>query len=223
MSNRNAGTLRPSTERSSGATSETARDAAIMQLGEYGRTAARTLSLAGVMRGSTAGLADTIAGGIALEAADALFAGGVVAPCVVAYWKGTWSLLDLYALPETPVLSAALCAGAGLACNVLLAVLQTRLAARLRPPTPRLAYYAASRAYTCVAAVACVAAWRGVWNLLNECTGSSARTLLSTTAAATLSLAALRALRNICAAPFAVAVDSPMDYFDVPTMFRTVS
>lgn len=180
------------------------------------------------MRGSTAGLADTLAGGsraysAVLEAADALFAGAVVAPAVVTYWKSTWTLLDLYALPDKPVQSAALCAAAGLACNFLLTLFQTHLTERLKPDKNRLTYYVLSRLYTCLAGVACVAAWRGVWNLLNECTGSSARTLLSTTAAATLSLVALRALRNICAAPFAVAVDSPMDYFDVPTMFRTVS
>lgn len=178
------------------------------------------------MRGSTAGLADTVGGGsravsAALFAADALFAGCVVAPAVVTYWKSTWTLLDLHVLADRPVSSAAACAAAGLAANLLLTVLQGPLTRRLQPERPL--YLACSRLYTCVAGVACVAAWRGVWNLLNECTGSGARTLLPTTAAATLSLAALRALRNICAAPFAVAVDSPMDYFDVPTMFRTVS
>lgn len=180
------------------------------------------------MRGSTAGLADTLAGGsraysALLASADALFAAAVVAPAVVTYWKSTWTLLDLYVLPEQPVKSAALCTAAGLACNFLLTVLQTQLSAGLRPDKGRITYYVVSRVYTAVAGVACVAGWRGVWNLLNECTGSSARTVLSTTAAATLSLAALRALRNICAAPFAVVVDSPLDYFDIPTMFRTVS
>lgn len=179
------------------------------------------------MRGSTAGLADTLAGGsraraALLEASDALFASVVVAPAVVTYWKSTWTLLDIYVLPDEEVWSAAACAAFGLLYELATCIWQTCLAARLRPDAGRLRYYCLSRLYTCVAGVACVAAWRGVWNLLNECTGDSAKTLLSTTAAATLSLAALRALRNICAAPFAVAVDSPQDYFDVPTMFRTV-
>lgn len=179
------------------------------------------------MRGSTAGLADTIAGGsraqaALLEASDAIFASLVVAPAVVAYWKSTWTLLDLYVLPEQEVWSAAVCATFGLFVGLAACVCQTRLAAILRPEIGRALYYALSRAYTFATGVACVAAWRGVWNLLNECTGDSARTLAATTAAATLSLVALRALRNICAAPFAVAVDAPQDYFEVPTMFRTV-
>lgn len=179
------------------------------------------------MRGSTAGLADTLSGSRAhtalLEFADIVFASVVVAPAVVTYWKSTWTLMDLYVIPDEPVGSAAACAAFGLFCGLVLCVFQTQLSKLLRPDRSRLTYYVCSRLYTCVAGVSCVAAWRGVWNLLNECTGDSARTLMSTTAAATLSLAALRALRNICAAPFAVAVDSPQDYFDVPTMFRTVS
>lgn len=180
------------------------------------------------MRGSTAGLADTLASGsrahaALLEFADVVFASVVVGPAVVTYWKSTWSLMDLYVLTDQQVSSAAACAAFGLCCDLLLCVFQTQLSEYLRPDRGRLTYYVFSRLYTCLAGVACVGAWRGVWNLLNECTGDSARTLLSTTAAATLSLAALRTLRNICAAPFAVAVDAPQDYFEVPTMFRTVS
>lgn len=179
------------------------------------------------MRGSTAGLADTLASGsrahaALLEAADALFASVVVAPGVVTYWKSSWTLMDIYVLPDNPVSSAAACASFGLCCSLLFSVFQSQLSKHLSPERGRLTYYVLSRLCTYIAGVACVGAWRGVWNLLNECTGDSARTLLSTTAAATLSLAALRALRNICAAPFTVAVDSPQDYFDVPTMFRTV-
>lgn len=179
------------------------------------------------MRGSTAGLADTLASGsrahaALLEFADALFASVVVAPAVVTYWKSTWTLMDLYVLPDDPVFSAAICATFGLCCDFLFCLFQSQLSKYLGPDKGRLTYYVMSRLYTSIAGVACVGAWRGVWNLLNECTGDSARTLLSTTAAATLSLAALRTLRNICAAPFAVAVDSPQDHFDVPTMFRTV-
>ncbi|KAI8422774.1 hypothetical protein MSG28_006519 [Choristoneura fumiferana] len=178
------------------------------------------------MRGSTAGLADTLASGsrahaALLELADTLFASIVVAPAVVAYWKSTWSLMDLYVLPENQVGSAAVCAAFGLCCDFLLCLRQTQLSRYLCPDRGRITYYVLSRLYTCVAGVACVGAWRGVWNLLNECTGDSAKTLLSTTGAATGSLMMLRSLRNICAAPFAVAVDSPQDYFEVPTMFRT--
>ncbi|XP_053612488.1 uncharacterized protein fusl isoform X2 [Plodia interpunctella] len=178
------------------------------------------------MRGSTAGLADTLASGsraqaAVLETADAIFASVVVAPAVVTYWQSTWTLMDLYVLPEDPVGSAATCAAFGLCCNILVCVFQTHMTKQLTPDRGRLMYYVLSRLYTFVSGAACVGAWRGVWNLLNECTGNSARTLLSTTAAATLSLAALRTLRNIVAAPFAVVVDSPQDYFNVPTMFRT--
>lgn len=177
------------------------------------------------MRGSTAGLTGTLTSGTnpaLLEFADVVFASFVVAPAVVTYWKSTWSLMDLYVLND-PVASAAACATFGLCCDLVFCVCQTQLTKYLKPDRGKIVYYVLSRFYTCIAGMACVGAWRGVWNLLNECTGDSARTLMSTTVAATLSLAALRTLRNICAAPFAVAVDSPQGYFDVPTMFRTVS
>ncbi|CAG9785789.1 unnamed protein product [Diatraea saccharalis] len=178
------------------------------------------------MRGSTAGLADTLASGsraytALLECVDVIFASVVVAPAVVAYWKSTWSLMDLYVLPESPVASAAACVTFGFCVDFFMCVFQTQLSKHLSPDKGRLTYYVLSRSCSCLAGVACVGGWRGAWNLFNECTGDSARTLLSTTAAATLSLAALRALRNICAVPFAVAVDSPQDFFYVPTMFRT--
>ncbi|VVC88140.1 unnamed protein product [Leptidea sinapis] len=178
------------------------------------------------MRGSTAGLTESLARGsnpALLEFADQLFASIIVAPAVVAYWKSTWSLMDLYVMPDRPVSSAALCALFGVLCSILYCVCQTWFSKHLRPDRSRCGFYVISRLYTCVAGMACVGVWRGVWNLLNECTGDSARTLMSTTVAATLSLAALRTLRNIIAAPFAVAVDSPKGYFDIPTMFRTSS
>ncbi|KAF9797096.1 hypothetical protein SFRURICE_014051 [Spodoptera frugiperda] len=180
------------------------------------------------MRGSTAGLADTLASGsrahaALLECADALFASLVVAPAVVTYWKSTWTLMDLYVLPDDPVGSAAACAAFGLCCDLLFSVFQTQLSKYLRPERGRLTYYIVSRLCTGVAGVACVVVLVCGWVVVFGCVVFLGFTLLSTTAAATLSLAALRALRNICAAPFAVAVDSPQDYFDVPTMFRTNS
>ncbi|CAK1540734.1 unnamed protein product [Leptosia nina] len=180
------------------------------------------------MRGSTAGLTDTLAGGshahaTLLEFADQVFGSAVVAPAVVAYWKATWSLMDIYLIPQHPVYSAIAALVFGLGLNWLLCVLQTPLAKFINLDKGRFTFYVLTRLYTCVAGIGCVGAWRGVWNLLNECTGDGAQTVLSTTAAATLSLAALRTLRNIIAAPFAVVIDSPKDFFDVPTMFRTVS
>ncbi|XP_022123874.2 uncharacterized protein LOC110999223 isoform X4 [Pieris rapae] len=180
------------------------------------------------MRGSTAGLADTLSTGsrahsALLQFADEVFGSAIVAPAVVTYWKATWSLMDLYVLPHEPVNSAIVALVLGMGLNFFLCVFQTQLSKHIRPDKGRFTYYVLSRLYTCVAAVGCVGAWRGVWNLLNECTGDSAQTVMSTTAAATLSLAALRTLRNIIAAPFAVVVDAPKDFFDVPTMFRTSS
>ncbi|GBO98438.1 hypothetical protein EVAR_74_1 [Eumeta japonica] len=187
----------------------------------------RTLAPDADMRGSTAGLPDTLAGGSRARAAllalaDAVFASALVAPAVVTYWKSTWSLMDLYVWPTRPVASATACATAGLAFNLAACAAQTWLG-RLHPDRGRLTYWVSSRLYTGLSSVACVGAWRGVWNLLNECTGEAARTVAATTVAAALSLAALRALRNVLSAPFAVALDSPHDYFQVPTMYRTSS
>ncbi|XP_022121334.2 uncharacterized protein LOC110997473 [Pieris rapae] len=180
------------------------------------------------MRGSTAGLGDTLATGsrarsLLLKFADEVFGSAVVAPAVVTYWRGTWSLMDFYVLPKEPVNSGIVALVFGWCVNFFLCVFQTLLSKHIRPDKGRFTYYVLSRLYTYVAALACVGVWRGVRNLLDAFTEGSAPTVIYITAAATLSLAALRSLRNLSAAPFAVLVDAPKDFFTVPTLFRTSS
>ncbi|XP_049868406.1 uncharacterized protein LOC126368447 [Pectinophora gossypiella] len=177
------------------------------------------------MRGSTAGFVGTISGqphsdSPLLQWADVLFSSAVVSPASIAYWKSTWTLMDLYIYPEDPLLNAAVCTAFGMCFSVFLCFFQFHLSKYISPDRGRVTYYVLSRLYSCVAGVTCIAAVKGVWNLMDECSGDGVSSVMWTTAAAILALAALRTLRNICAIPFVVVIDSPRDHFDVPTFFR---
>lgn len=179
------------------------------------------------MRGSTAGFSGNFASRLhtdstLLQCADVLFASVVVTPATLAYWWSTWNLLDMYVYPDDLLKSAFVSAVFGMCCSVVLCMCQFQLRGYINPDKGKVKYFVLSRMYSCVAGVTCVAAVRGVWDLMDK--GGEGLTALSwSTAASILSLAALRTLKNICAIPFVVVIDSPRDHFDVPTFFKTVS
>ncbi|KAI5639909.1 fuseless domain-containing protein [Phthorimaea operculella] len=155
-----------------------------------------------------------------LQWADVVFASVVVTPASVAYWKSTWTLMDLYIYPDDPMTNAAACAIFGLCFSVFLCMFQSQFSKYISPDRGRVTYYVLSRLYSEVAGVICIGAVKGVWDLMDSCAGDSFSSVLWTTSAAILALAALRTLRNICAIPFVVVLDTPQDHFDVPTFFR---
>lgn len=179
------------------------------------------------MRGSTAGFSGSFASRLhtdstLLQCADVLFASVVVTPATLAYWWSTWNLMDFYVYPDDLLMSAFVSAVFGMSWSVLLCMCQFQLRRFINQDKGRVKYFVLSRMYSCVAGVTCVAAVRGVWDLMDK--GGEGLTALSwSTAASILSLAALRTLKNICAIPFVVVIDSPRDHFDVPTFFKTVS
>jgi hypothetical protein len=69
-------------------------------------------------------------------------------------------------------------------------------------------------------AFVCVNGWRGPWQLLDMFTKNELLTVVAPTIVGIVALAAMRALRNVSATPFAVATDSVKGYFEVLTMFR---
>lgn len=175
------------------------------------------------MRGSTAGLAEALEGEsrphrALLAVLDTLFSCMVVAPAVVGYWRGTWELANMYVCPERPLLSSLLSMGLGTVGHLTLMLSQGFLKKHLDPDRSRLNYYLWSRLYTVAYGVVSVNSWRGPWGLMEMLMGrgsSTAPLLVSVVA-----LMALRCLRNVTAPPFALALDRPKEYFDVPSMFR---
>lgn len=180
------------------------------------------------MRGSTAGLTDSLKGRspshyALLSVLDTVFSALVVAPAVVAYWRSTWNITALYIYPSYPVRSAVASLAIGTAGHLVFGIVQNELTGMFHPDRYRIIYYVASRLYTVCYAFICVNSWRGAWELLDSYTEGEPSTVLATTLVSVGCLAAMRCLRNVSAAPCAISMDHVQGYFEVPTMFKTSS
>lgn len=151
---------------------------------------------------------------------DAVFSATVAAPAVVGYWRGTWGLSDIYVYPEDQVLSYMTSVIIGFTGLFTFNLVQNLLTEMLNPDKHRLSYYVGSRIYTYIFGFCCANAWRGAWQALDLYTEQTSSTVFATTAVSLLALAIMRTIRNISAPPFSLSLDSPVGYFEVPTMFR---
>lgn len=178
------------------------------------------------MRGSTAGLSDSLRGSspshyALLSVMDTLFSAMVVAPAIVGYWRSTWRLTSIYLYPDHQIRSAVISLGLGIFGHLAFGIFQHFLRRTFHPDKHRITFYAVSRFYTAFYAFTCVNSWRGAWELLDRYTDGDVNTVLATTLVSVISLAAMRALRNVSATPFGIVMDSYNGYFEVPTMFKT--
>jgi len=151
---------------------------------------------------------------------DTIFSSLVAAPAVVGYWRGTWELSDFYVYPDEPVFSSFASITIGFTGLFAFSVLQHGLDDILHPDKHRLSYYLGSRLYTSVFGLCCVNAWRGIWKALEIYTEPIPVTVIATTIVSLLALGIMRAIRNVSAPPFSLALDSCPGYFEVQTMFR---
>ncbi|KAL1488459.1 hypothetical protein ABEB36_014930 [Hypothenemus hampei] len=159
------------------------------------------------MRGSSAGLPDTFQGNgttyyTLITVLDLLFSAIVVCPCVVAYWRSVWTLMDIYVVPQNKLISAAI---------------STCL------DKNRIVFYIVSRLYTISYAFVCVNGWRGPWDILTVHTQKDFKSLLVTTAVGLVALISMRALRNVSSPPCVIVNDTVKGYFEVLTMFRVTA
>ncbi|RZC35421.1 uncharacterized protein BDFB_008748 [Asbolus verrucosus] len=178
------------------------------------------------MRGSTAGLPDTLRTQhnapyyAILSILDVLFSLIIVAPLVVGYWRSVWELMAIYVYPEDVLLSSYISTGIGIVGHLIFMLPQHTFERYLHPDRNRILFYVMSRIYTVCFAFICVNGWRGPWQLLDMYTKNEVLTVLAPTAVGIVALAAMRALRNVSAPPFSVVTDSVKGYFEVLTMFR---
>lgn len=182
------------------------------------------------MRGSTAGMSEGMIGPSAnihtmfLSFLDVIFSSLVLAPLIVCYWRGTWNCMDYVLIePWVPAGYGGLVSLAiGIGGHLLFTLAQRRIDSAFSPDRHRLAFYLMSRAYTYFYGIVCVNTWRGGWQLLGAHMPLTLAVTAPVTTAAVLSLVLLKGLRNISAAPFAVATDHSKEYFRFPTMWKKV-
>uniref|UniRef100_A0A1A9WUD2 Fuseless n=1 Tax=Glossina brevipalpis TaxID=37001 RepID=A0A1A9WUD2_9MUSC len=159
-----------------------------------------------------------------LEISDVLLSCILIAPCVIAYWRGTWELVGVILFPKNAPLSALCSFLIGGIGHLSFTLFQRLLTDNIHPDKHRLTYYVISRCYTYVFGVVCVNMWRGAWVLCDWLTSADSLIIICVvTLVALLFLIATRTVRNLGAAPYSVIMDHKSDYFQVETMFRIPS
>lgn len=159
---------------------------------------------------------------VLLEFLDSFYSAFIIAPLVVFYWRGTWNLSELYLYPRDKIQSSVASLLIGIAGHLVFTIWQRTFEKFLNPNRHRLVYYAGSRLYTAIFGIICVNLWRGGWQLIDHYTARDMSTILSITILAIFALMALKSLRNVVATPFVVITDQKLEYFRVPTKYKTM-
>ncbi|XP_002074275.2 uncharacterized protein LOC6651766 [Drosophila willistoni] len=156
-----------------------------------------------------------------LELLDVLISCLLVAPCVIAYWRGTWELMGVFLFPTSLPLSALASFLIGGLGHFVFTITQNFFKDHIHPDKRRLTYYVVSRLYTAIFGIVCVNMWRGAWMLCDWLTSIESLAIISVvTVVSLLFLVATRTLRNLGAAPYTVTMDHKSDFFEVDTMFK---
>lgn len=114
------------------------------------------------MRGSTAGLADGVLNprisfyAIFLQIIDIFYVTFVLATLIVAYWRGTWNLVNIYLFPHNCTYSALASLAIGINGHLIFTGFQAMFQSTFDPDKHRILYYVGSRFYTYVYGFVCV-------------------------------------------------------------------
>lgn len=159
-----------------------------------------------------------------LPVLDTVFTSLVIGPAAIAYWKGTWSLSDVYLFPDDDICSLIASVLFGTLVQVAFTFGQDSLQRNLRPDKYKIFYYIMSRLYTYLYGLANVNMWRGGYIALDLFCGMDVIRILVPTILSIAILTCMKSIRNLLGTPLIVALDTHDNYFQVPTMFNvTVS
>jgi hypothetical protein len=148
----------------------------------------------------------------------------IFAPLSVAYWRGTWTLMDVYLFPDDELLSALIALAIGQVMFVVMTYAEGCLRRHLLP-AGTVKFAVGSRVYIYVMAWTTVLQWRGAWQLygyLYRYTPLSEVIALATGLVLTIGFGWTR---NLAGAPFYMRNDLDVDakkaqnYFVLPTRF----
>ena len=107
-----------------------------------------------------------------LFVADNLFSLFIVAPLTVAYWRGTWVLLDIHLHSNRPDISAWVCVVIGNIGLVVLAWIQDYLTVWISREN-KIQWFLCVGIYNYIAGFFSVCHWRGIWVGLDVYTSRS--------------------------------------------------
>ena len=147
----------------------------------------------------------------------------VIGPCVVAAWRGTWQLMDIYLLPESRTQSAWSSFIGGLGVIFILNFLQHPLLAltevQLRIPIND--YRVISRVHSFILGLAVINMWRGFWTIQDIYLTKDLNNVFHCGLIGLTLLWSCRAIKNASFPPLGVARDSKEGLFKFVTRLRT--
>lgn len=147
----------------------------------------------------------------------------VIGPSVVAAWRGTWHLMDVYLYPESPLQSAWASFVSGLGVIFILNFLQHPLLAltKISLRIPINDYRVISRVHSLVLGLAVINMWRGFWQLQDLYLTMVANNIFLCGLIGLVLLWSCRAIKNASFPPLGVARDSKEGLFKFVTRLRT--
>jgi len=111
---------------------------------------------------------------LSLFVIDNVVCGLIIGPLTVLYWRGAWSLLNVYLFPNNQMISGWICSVLGNVGVLCLVYLQKPLSRWIRLERP-LHWMFGYHLYTYILGGLNVCHWRGLWNLLDYYTGVNVR------------------------------------------------
>ena len=150
---------------------------------------------------------------------DSFVVSFVFGPLTVAYWHGTWALLDLYIFPNNENLSSwiSLFIGGTICSSFYL------LQSFFREASEKwncFLWILFTRCYSYVFGIGIVNYWRGVWYLINIYTGTGVVSSIVSAIVGLGLLLILRVSRTVHAPPCVIDYDVGPTYFDCRTRFK---
>lgn len=141
-----------------------------------------------------------------------------IGPLVAFYWRGTWTLLDIYVFPENKQFRCWFCLTAGNTILLVLTLLQKELT-KINSIDNSIVTFILSRGYLYILGFGCVSQWRGVWLVQDFYFGITWQSACVSTAVGTVILVGVRCTRSCLAAPLILYTDIEKNLYRIKGRF----
>ena len=152
---------------------------------------------------------------------DAMFSVVVIFPLIVAFWSGSWKIVDLYCTPKgDKIFSSWLSLALGSFICVIVFFLLPLAQGRVEVSN-NARHVIVSRLLNYVSAWGVIFFWRGVWDFTDKFIGDSVLTAGVILAVSYPVLTLLKTAKNVVGPPFVVLLDNDADFYVAYPRFRT--